>query len=269
MSSSVPANEDVPAGRVANLLGAKMLLERINDNRVRKFLDVGSADNIFDKFIKIKHEYFTLELPPEEWNERSFAGVNHSIYVDLDKNKIPVKNKNFDVIICIDVLEHTMSPQKVIDEFKRITKDDAFFVIGLPNEYNFLQRFNYLIGKKTDTELPWRVVDEHMHIHKPRVKDILDLMNENFEILDVKYGWSSRSGENNKFYGFIDKTIDKLSKISPDLFSREVVVLAKKKKNIENKGVLCRYCNTWNNPDRIEKECVKCGKVIKKYFQPK
>lgn len=264
------ANEDkIPPGRIANLLGAKMLLERINDGKIRKFLDVGSADNVFNKFIDIEHEYFTLEMPKEEWNERGCAGITHSIYFDLDKGKIPIKNKTFDVLICIDVLEHVMRPQQVIDEFRRITKKDAYFVIGLPNEYNFLQRLYYLIGKKTDTELPWRVVEEHMHIHKPRVKDILNLMNENFDVLKVKYGWSSRKGETKRFYKCIDWIINKFSEAWPDMFSREVVVLAKKKKEKRNKMVLCRYCNALNNPNRLEKECTKCGRIIKKYFQHK
>ncbi len=202
----------------------------ISEGKKKKLLDVGSADNVLKKFLPENIEYYSLDLPSEEHFPEPMRD-DYSFIMDLDKEKIPVKNNFFDIIICLDVLEHTMYPQKVIDELKRVSKPDATFVFSLPNEYNFLHRIYYLLAIKTDTEMPWKVVEKHMHIQKPRVKDIINLMSENFKIEGIKFHWESRKSEGNSLFRIVDKGLSLLAPISPNLFSRDVVVLAKKKKS--------------------------------------
>jgi len=153
----------------------------------------------------------------------------HDYKFDLNKGKIPIKSNTFDILVYLETLEHTFYPDKVIGELKRITKKNGIFILSMPNEYNFWLRLNYLFAiKKENIDKPFEVVSRLQHIHKPRVKDILDLFSKHFEIIEVKPIWQSRLSSR-KFSYFLDKLIDILAKIHPNLFARLIVVIAKNK----------------------------------------
>jgi len=62
-------------------------------------------------------------------------------YLRANLEKLPYPNKFFDKIMCSEVIEHTPHPQKLLQEFHRILKDDGFLIISFPNEpfINFLK----------------------------------------------------------------------------------------------------------------------------------
>ena len=96
-------------------------------NKKINLLDVGSADNIIKDFLPDNFKYYSLELPPEEQDEE-LRKEKHEFVLDLDKDKIPVKDGFFDVIVCLDVIEHTLYPERVLEELKRVTKKGGIFV---------------------------------------------------------------------------------------------------------------------------------------------
>lgn len=118
-------------------------------------------------------------------------------------------------------------------ELLRISKPNAIFILSMPNEYNFYCRINFLFGKKTDVQKPFKVVEEHLHIQLPRVKDIINFFSEYININRIEYVWYSRTSElegiKGKIYFKIDKVINKFSKINPTLFTRTVVIIGKNK----------------------------------------
>ena len=76
--------------------------------------------------------------------------------------------------------------------------------------------------------------EKNLHIHYPRVKDIINFLSKYLKIIEVDYPWQSRTSFHNKgLKGKIsymaDSIIDSLSKVSPSLFSRAVVVMGVKK----------------------------------------
>ncbi len=107
----------------------------------------------------------------------------------------------------------------------------------MPNEYNFYCRLNFLVGKKTDVQEPFQIVEKHLHIHLPRVKDILNFFSEYIKFQEIDYQWHSRTGGHNKnikgkIFVLIDKIINNFfTKINPSLFSRVVIVKGINKKN--------------------------------------
>ena len=208
------------------------LIRKYNNGEKVKLLDVGSGDNILKHHLPHKIEYYSLELPDKELEDKfeDERGYKYDFVLDLDKKKIPIGDNFFDIIVCLDVLEHTIFPENIIKELKRITKDKGLFIISLPNEYNFLHRLYYLFAIKTYSEISWRVVFLHQHIQKPRVKDIIDLMLSNFELLQVKYNWHSRMSYHGRFFFMLDKLFNGLAQIHPSLFARDVVAVCKNKK---------------------------------------
>ena len=150
--------------------------------------------------------------------------------VDLNKEKIPVKANTFDVLVCLETLEHVFYPDRVLEEIKRVTKQDGFFILSMPNEYNLWLRLNYLFAiKKKSTDEPFEVISKFQHIHKPRVKDILDLFSKHFKIIKIIPIWQSRLSTNSNFFYALDRIINIFARIYPSLFSRLVVVIAKHK----------------------------------------
>jgi len=102
----------------------------------------------------------------------------------------------------------------------------------MPNEYNFYCRINFLFGRKTEVQKPFKIVDDSQHIHLPRVKDILNFFKEYIHINKIDYRWYSRSSEHKKdiiFLKIIDKILDYLSRIYPSLFARTVIIKGFKK----------------------------------------
>lgn len=196
------------------------LLNKYNKNKDKKIkvIDIGAGDQFLRDRLPEKVRYISLDI-----DENS----KPDIVCDLNK-RLPIKNNSYDFVICTEVLEHTLYPRKIIKEIKRITKQDGFIIITLPNEYNFYLRFKFLLGIQNNTEIPFRKDLWKNHIHKARVKDIIRLYNEEFNVIEITYSWDSFSG--NKFYLFIDKFIrNLLMPLSKNLFARNVIMIGEPK----------------------------------------
>jgi SAM-dependent methyltransferase len=186
-----------------------------------KLLEIGAQIELARNYIPKNITYHSLDIDG-----------NPDYKVDLNTQKIPVKDHTFDILVCLETLEHTLYPKKVIQELKRVTKKDGFFVLSMPNDYNFWLRLNYLFGIKSKlTDEPFEIVSKLQHIHKPRVKDILKIFSDNFQIIKIVPVWQSIFGYSNSFFNFIDHIINLLAKICPSLFARLIVVIAKNKQN--------------------------------------
>jgi len=197
------------------------ILNKLPRNKEFKVLDIGAGEHYIEKFLPKNIKYTSLD-----------AVGKQDYVINLDKEKLPFTNKVFDIIICLETLEHTLSPHKIMREITRIAKDDAIFLLSMPNEYNFYCRLNFLFGKKTDVQESFQVVDKHLHIQLPRVKDILKFFEEYIKVQKIDYHWYSRSSEHSKAKNLtfmIDKILDLFSRIYPPLFTRTVVVKGIKK----------------------------------------
>jgi ubiquinone/menaquinone biosynthesis C-methylase UbiE len=43
---------------------------------------------------------------------------------------IPLRENTFDLVICVNALDHMIRPDKVLDEIKRVMKEEGLFVLG-------------------------------------------------------------------------------------------------------------------------------------------
>ena len=181
-----------------------------------KMIDIGSGSSPLKSILPKNIEYTSLDI-----EHRS----NPDILCDLNK-EFPVKSKEYDFAICTEVLEHTFYPRKIIREIKRITKDDGFIIISLPNEYNFYLRIKFLFGIQNNTEIPFREDMWMNHIHKARIKDLINLYEQEFNVKQIAYSWDSFSGR--KLNLFFDKIIRSfLILISKSLFARSVIFIGR------------------------------------------
>ncbi|MCK5043536.1 methyltransferase domain-containing protein [Candidatus Pacearchaeota archaeon] len=183
-----------------------------------KILEVGAGSRILKEFLSHNIVYHSLDI-----------GESHDFNFNLDKGKLPIQDNVYDFVVCTETLEHVLYPERVIKEIKRVAKKNALFFFSLPNEYNFVMRIYYLLGKKTFVDEPFQIVEKHLHIHKPRVKDIINLFAKHFHIDEIYFIWQSRKSMSSLLARKIDKLINILAKVSPSLFCRTVVIKARNK----------------------------------------
>jgi len=86
----------------------------------RSILDVGADECHLKRFLDAKSTYWGIG-----------RGGHPDEIVDLDRERIPYGDDSFDVVLCLDVLEHLESIHKTFDELCRVSRRHV--LITLPN----------------------------------------------------------------------------------------------------------------------------------------
>jgi len=187
-------------------------ISKLNKDKRYRLIDIGAATREIKKFLPENVRYYSLD-----------NNGDHDVNFDLDLGKMPFKSKVFDIVLCLETLEHVRNPTAVLQEINRISRNDARIYLSMPNEYNLWLRLLYFLGIKDKMKEPFEVVNKHLHIHLPRVKDIINLFKKHFRIKEVSYGWNSCRAPK-----IFDKIISKLSNVWPSMFTRVVVTSCRK-----------------------------------------
>ena len=137
-----------------------------------RILDVGcGAGNMLDR-IEGAHGFgvdisnFVLSLSKQRLGDR--IGLSRG-----NAEILPFKDHTFDKVFCSEVIEHTINPDKVIDEIYRVLKSGGRSVLSIPNE-NFTIKFKqflkssgiariFLPADKGDESKLYCVHEWHLH----------------------------------------------------------------------------------------------------------
>ena len=94
-----------------------------------RILDVGCRDGYLKKFLKGDYQYFGIDIAPEfEAPDITIQDICAGTDFDADF---------FDIVFCIEVLEHVSNPYFVLREIHRILKPGGRLVLSVPNPYHF------------------------------------------------------------------------------------------------------------------------------------
>lgn len=94
--------------------------EGFSTERLRKFLPAG---------IELQaSEYVDALVPLAQAKNPSVKVIQESIY------ELSHKDKTFDVVFLLEVLEHLDYPDKALAEIYRVLKDDGYLILGVPRE---------------------------------------------------------------------------------------------------------------------------------------
>ena len=148
----------------------KFDLLRENINPKRKFsqgIDLGSSGNSFLSFLEnVEHKsyYDIARLPLKQYIKEK---TGHPLCGDL--MKLPYKDKTFDFISALDVLEHIKDDNLAVSEISRILKKDGIVIITIPHRMKFYTQQDRLIG----------------HYRRYEVKQIISLFKK-FKLKNLK-----------------------------------------------------------------------------------
>lgn len=129
-----------------------------NVNQINNAIDLGCSGNSILFFLnKIKHkslldladsplkQYRNLkERKRENRTENPIKQVYHPINGDICH--LPYREKCFDLVSALDVLEHLKEDKLAIDEISRILKKDGYLILTVPHQMKYFDEQDKIIG---------------------------------------------------------------------------------------------------------------------------
>jgi ubiquinone/menaquinone biosynthesis C-methylase UbiE len=96
-----------------------------------------------------------------------------------DAHELPYPGQSFDVVLCLEVLEHMDNPEKVIDELCRVSRGQV--LVSVPHQPYF-SLANVLRGKN------WaRAGDDPDHRHRWRPRAFFELLAGGLDVMHTAY----------------------------------------------------------------------------------
>jgi methionine biosynthesis protein MetW len=89
-----------------------------------------------------------------------------------DATALPFADRSFDLVTCIEVLEHLFQPEATVAELTRVTRPGGHLYFQVPNVVHWRHRYDFAIrgrfiplGDDLSLEQPWR--DPHIRFFTP------------------------------------------------------------------------------------------------------
>lgn len=128
----------------------KYLIEYIPQNnlRIKRLLDVGCGDcsitTSLSRTLKVEEVYGVdiSELSLSKCSEKDIRTYN----VDVSSEPLPFPDEHFDIVTCLEVIEHLFSPDNCISEIRRVLDKDGLAIFSTPNLAYWLNRLVLLFG---------------------------------------------------------------------------------------------------------------------------
>lgn len=123
-------------------------------------LDVGAAQGMLGQLTQNDGLVIDAVEPHPHWAEHAkpfYRNVYASTIEDAH-----LQPNTYRVVVCADVLEHTVDPRDVIQQLCRVSTDDAYFIISLPNVAHLAVRLMLLAGRFPQME---RGILDRTHLH--------------------------------------------------------------------------------------------------------
>ncbi len=193
----------------------KPALELIKMVKKGKALDLGCGLGEFSYKLKNNGiEVYCADGSKDYIKRLKKAGFDAK-QADFNK-KLPFKDKKFDLVTCLEVIEHVEKAEDLLGEIKRILKNKGFLLLSTPN-YAFLGvRLNMLLGKS--------IPDEGYHFRFFTYKTLTDLLK--------KKGFNILGDNSISFLPFyrLTKNKPKGRKVTfmKNLLASKIIILAKK-----------------------------------------
>lgn len=178
---------------------ATILSHIITQLSISNVIELGSGPgNLGDKVVKQTNVSYTMidgDSALRAHKRRGYAGniIVQDLFDSFDTSKL---EKDYDLVVANDFLEHIRNPSAILEGCREITKDASYFFLSSPNwrmkhnffypglfDYNNLVKFMWQEGYELTNQFPsWA---QHVAVKAPRL-DSEDQVPEG-HLLDWNY----------------------------------------------------------------------------------
>ena len=134
--------------RHSTAVRSRVALELVPPMKGARVLDVGCGDGTMLCEVARKVEggrLFGVDI--SELAAREAAGKGVPVAVADAEGGLPFKDGSFDLVICSEVLEHLFSPERALDEIRRVLKPTGRLIVSVPNMGYIRKRILLLLGR--------------------------------------------------------------------------------------------------------------------------
>lgn len=93
--------------------------------RGKSILDVGADERHLARHVDPEARYYGIGL-----------GGSPDRVVNLETERVPFEDRSFDVVLCLDVLEHVENSHEIFDDLCRVAREHV--IVSLPNPWHDL-----------------------------------------------------------------------------------------------------------------------------------
>lgn len=211
------------------------IIKALDPKSGEKVLDLGCGSGVYSKYIVEKGGLLTAVDLSKGYlvRTKNIVGMAKSaVFVEADAENLPLLGNSFDKALCTEVIEHTQSPEKAIEELARVLKPGGYLVISTPSKYspmNVAYSLKRIVRRFT--------FNEHLHEYTPN--GLIDILRSRFEVERILFSNFLFPYPLDKIasVAFTPRSIKQLKRVE-DIFSRNrvlkylgwtVIVVAKKK----------------------------------------
>lgn len=194
-------------------------------------LDVGAAQGFLGQLLGTTALTIDAVEPNPYWAEHAQPFYRQVFASSIEAANLP--DATYRVIVCADVLEHTVDPEAVIEQLRRVATDDALFIISLPNVAHLAVRLMLLFGRFPQME---RGILDRTHLHFYTLDTATDMLRRaGLEVVrarptGVPLDELWREGEGNLIFNVLIRLQHLALLLAPRLFGFQWVIVARKTK---------------------------------------
>ncbi len=133
--------------------------------RENRYLDAGCGTGLILRHLP--KNSVGLDLNPRNL-EKAKKYAPQAQLIEGDIETMPFSDKRFNTVICSEVLEHLLYPQKAIMEIKRVLEPEGVLIGSVPKD-SFFWKLRFLSSSRKNFEKePY-----HKHYHRDEVEKLL------------------------------------------------------------------------------------------------
>jgi 2-polyprenyl-3-methyl-5-hydroxy-6-metoxy-1,4-benzoquinol methylase len=206
----------------------QQISQLVQSLRLSPILDVGAAQGMLGHLIQGSGLTIDAVEANPQWADEARPYYRNTWASIVEDARLPARE--YKLVVCADVLEHTPDPVSVLKRLREAATDDATFIISLPNVAHLAVRVMLLFGYFPKME---RGILDRTHLQfftRDTAQDMLKragLEAESIRATGIPLDEVWKEGEGKLPFRLAQKAQHLALDIAPRLFSMQWIMVAK------------------------------------------